>query len=215
MTLSAAASIVPFNGPDGTPSNDVSEFAKVLDYVAIMNYDVWGLWSSAVGPNAPLDDTCAPPADQQGSAVSAVKAWTAAGFPANQLVLGLASYGHSFQVTENDAFANSGNTTQASSASSTTEALPAGSTPIAAYPEFNKNVQPFGDSWDVDAPAGVDQCGNPTPGGPSGIFNFVGMIDQGILDQNGTVVANKGFGFRYDTCSQTVRSSFCCQLSES
>lgn len=210
ITLSAAASIVPFNGPDATPSNDVSEFAKVLDYVAIMNYDVWGLWSNAVGPNAPLNDTCAPSTDQQGSAVSAVMAWTAAGFPANQLVLGLASYGHSFLVTDNDAFANSGNTTEASS---TVEALPAGTTPIAAYPEFNKNVQPFGDSWDVDSPAGVDQCGNPSPGGPSGIFNFVGMIDQGILDQNGSVVANKGFGFRFDSCSQTASLIFCHPVS--
>ncbi|KAH0828077.1 hypothetical protein J3R83DRAFT_3733 [Lanmaoa asiatica] len=70
-----------------------------------MNYDVWGSWSSAVGPNSPLNDTCASPADQVGSAVSAVKAWTAAGVPVDQIVLGVASYGHSFSVPPYDALA--------------------------------------------------------------------------------------------------------------
>ncbi|KAL7283986.1 hypothetical protein ACG7TL_001259 [Trametes sanguinea] len=179
LTLSAAAGITPFAGPDGTPMSDVSDFAKVLDYVAIMNYDVWGSWSSSVGPNAPLNDTCASAADQQGSAVSAVKAWTGAGFPANQLVLGVASYGHSFSVS-NDA-ALSGNT-------------------LLPYPAFNKANQPLGDKWDTDAAPGVDQCGNPT-GGPSGIFDFFGLIDSKFLTANGTVA--DGIDYRFDECSQT------------
>jgi len=53
---------------------------------AIMNYDVWGSFSSTVGPNSPLDDSCAP--TKAGSAVSAVKAWTGANFPANQVKKG-------------------------------------------------------------------------------------------------------------------------------
>ncbi|KAG1744097.1 uncharacterized protein EDB91DRAFT_210501 [Suillus paluster] len=60
-----------------------------------MNYDIWGSWFPTVGPNALLNDTCASSANQQGSAVSAVKAWTDAGMPANEIVLGVASYGHS------------------------------------------------------------------------------------------------------------------------
>jgi chitinase len=48
-----------------------------------MNYDVWGSWSPDVGPNAPLDDSCAPV--QAGSATSALKAWTNAKFPAAQV----------------------------------------------------------------------------------------------------------------------------------
>ena len=36
-----------------------------------MNYDVWGSWSSAVEPNSTLNDA---PANQEGSAVSAVEA---------------------------------------------------------------------------------------------------------------------------------------------
>ncbi|KAH9849057.1 glycoside hydrolase [Lenzites betulinus] len=181
LTLSAATGIVPFNGPDGQPLSDVSAFASVFDYVAIMNYDVWGSWSTSVGPNAPLNDTCAPAADQQGSAVSAVKAWTSAGFPANQLVLGVASYGHSFKVDQSAAL-TSDNT-------------------LAAYPAFDASQQPLGDSWDAVAPAGVDQCGNPTAGGPSGIFDFWGLIEGGFLTANGTVA--DGISYRFDECSQT------------
>ncbi|KAI0634770.1 glycoside hydrolase [Trametes polyzona] len=181
LTLSAATGITPFNGPDGQPLSDVSDFAKVLDYIAIMNYDVWGSWSTSVGPNAPLNDTCASGADQQGSAVSAVNAWTKAGFPANQLVLGVASYGHSFKVDK-------------------AAALTADNT-LAAYPAFDAAQQPLGDSWDAVAPAGVDQCGNPTSGGPSGIFDFWGLIEGGFLTANGT--AADGIAYRFDECSQT------------
>ena len=146
-----------------------------------MNYDVWGSWTpSGVGPNAPLNDTCAPSSEQEGSAVRAVEAWTAAGFPASQIVLGVASYGHSFSVAQS-------------------AALDPTTAEMEPYPAFDASNQPHGDSWDADA--GVDQCGNPSPGGFSGIFNFNGLIERGILDQNGT--AASGFGFRFDSCSQT------------
>ena len=42
LVLTAAAPISPWRGADGNPSADVSEFAKLLDYVAIMNYDISG-----------------------------------------------------------------------------------------------------------------------------------------------------------------------------
>ena len=201
ITLSAASAIVPFAAPDGNPTQDVSEFARVLDYLSIMDYDIWGSWSTAVGPNAPLDDSCAPPPDQQGSAVSAVKAWTTAGFPAHQLLLGVASYGHSYHVDPNAAFAS---TTPGATGTST--AQPAGTTLIAAYPPFDHNQQPMGDSWDAVEPPSVDQCGNQSGGGPSGIFNFRGLVENGWLDgQSGEPVA--GLGFRYDNCSQTVSYS--------
>ena len=48
-----------------------------------MSYDIWGSWSSGIGPNAPLDDSCAP--TRAGSAKSAVAAWTGAKFPASQV----------------------------------------------------------------------------------------------------------------------------------
>ena len=47
-----------------------------------MNYDVWGNFSNAVGPNAPLQDHCS--TTPKGSAASAVKAWSGAGFPTSK-----------------------------------------------------------------------------------------------------------------------------------
>lgn len=143
-----------------------------------MNYDIWGSWSSAVGPNAPLNDTCASPANQQGSAVSGVAQWSAAGMPANQIVLGVASYGHSFFVDKSAAITSSGK--------------------MNAYPAFDASKQPTGDKWDDGA--GTDECGNVS--GPGGNFDFWGLIDAGFLTSNGT--AASGIDYRFDTCSQTV-----------
>ncbi|QRW26296.1 chitinase [Rhizoctonia solani] len=132
-TLSAATSINPFISADGTPSTNVSDFASVFDYIQIMNYDIWGPWSDTTGPNAPLNDTCATNATQKvGSAVSAVEAWTKAGFPADQIVLGVAGYGHGFSVTPANALNDS---------------------ILNPYSTFNKSFTPPGDAWD-DMPVG-------------------------------------------------------------
>lgn len=170
----------------------MTEFANVLDYVAIMNYDVWGSWSASVGPNSPLNDTCAASADQQGSAVSAVAAWTAAGMPSHQIVLGVASYGHSFSVDSSDAIDCDNDDNGV----------------LAAYPTFNSSAQPLGDKWDDEA--GTDVCGNAAPAG--GNFDFWGLIDAGFLQANGTVA--EGIDYRFDECSQTVRVSifYCITL---
>jgi len=50
-----------------------------------MGYDIYGPWSPTAGPNTPLHDTCVPAAQQFGSIEGAVKTWTSAGFPANQV----------------------------------------------------------------------------------------------------------------------------------
>jgi len=126
-----------------------------------------------------MDDTCAP--SPRGSVVSAVKAWTAAGFPADQIVLGVASYGHSFHVNPTDALDASGN--------------------IKPYPPFDKSQQPAGNKWDSTA-TGVDVCGNPNVVG--GIFNFWGLIDGGFLTDTGTVA--DGIAYKLDNCSVTVRT---------
>ncbi|KZT74309.1 glycoside hydrolase family 18 protein [Daedalea quercina L-15889] len=91
--MSAAVQTVPFADANGSPLGNVSAFAQVLDWVLIMNYDTWGS-SKTPGPNAPLSDGCQNSTQPAASAVAAVKAWTAAGFPANQLVLGVPSYGY-------------------------------------------------------------------------------------------------------------------------
>lgn len=90
-----------------------------------MAYDIYGTWSTAgAGPNAPLQDSCAPSNNQFGSCESAVKAWTAAGFPANQIMLGVPSYGHSYTVSSS---VINGNAQK-----------------LAQYPSFNKNTVPLG-----------------------------------------------------------------------
>ena len=131
-----------------------------------------------MGPNAPLNDSCAP--TPEGSAVSALKAWTTAGFPANKITLGVASYGHSFHVDKNSALDASGNPK--------------------LYSPFDKSQQPAGDKWDGTA-GGVDACGNPNVVG--GNFDFWGLIDGGFLATNGT--AASGIDYIFDNCSQTVR----------
>jgi chitinase len=144
-----------------------------------MNYDIWGSWSSSVGPNAPLDDSCAP--SPQGSAKSAVKAWSAAGFSPRQIIIGVAAYGHSYFVKREDAYN-----------------LATGE--IGLYVPFDKSKQPAGDRWDSTA-GGVDECGN--PGAVGGIFNFWGLIDSAFLDDYGEPA--EGMDYMFDPCSQTVR----------
>src|ERR1700742_4037717 len=50
--------------------------------------------SQSPGPNAPMYDACHNSTRPTANAVSAFNAWTAAGFPASKLVLGLPSYGY-------------------------------------------------------------------------------------------------------------------------
>lgn len=184
-TLSAATAITPFLSPDATPSTNVSEFASLLDYIAIMNYDIWGSWSTAVGPNAPLNDSCVTDETQKvGSAVSAVEAWTAAGMPADQIVLGVASYGHSYLVPLSAAVSSNDSTT------------------LASYPTFNSSTIPQGDAWDAaPEPGAVDACGNPET--ISGNWDFWGLVQGGFLNENGTANTAKDVLFRFDECSQT------------
>ncbi|KAJ7639210.1 chitinase [Roridomyces roridus] len=179
LILSAATAITPFIDADGNPSADVSEFAKVLDHIALMVYDVGGEWSPVVSPNGPLKDACAPADFQQGSATSAVDAWHAAGMPLNQIVLGVPSYGHSFAVATSDAFKNGSKTE------------------LALYAPFNATAAPAGDAWD-DTP-GIDECGIFEAQG--GVIQFWGLIEQGYLNADGSV--KDGVPYLYDTCSET------------
>ena len=180
LILTAAAPLTPWVDATGNSITNASAFAELLDWIAIMNYDVWGSWSASVGPNSPLNDTCASPENQQGSAVSAVAAWTAAGLPPSQLVLGVASYGHSFYVNASDAFVNG----------STTE--------LAAYPPFNASIFPLGDAWD-DAAGTLDACGNnQTNGGTQDMWN---LVLSGMLNTDGSPAADTPH--RFDNCSQT------------
>jgi chitinase len=94
--ITAAVQVWPFAGTDGNPMRDVSAFAKIFDWITIMNYDVWGSATKenpTPGPNAPLSDLCHS-LQPLANAYAAVNSWKNAGFPANKLALGTAAYGY-------------------------------------------------------------------------------------------------------------------------
>jgi chitinase len=91
--ISAATQVWPFADENGSPSTDVSGFAKVLDWITVMNYDIWGS-SDTPGPNAPLSDACGTSTQPLANAYAAVASWTTAGMPADQIMLGIAAYGY-------------------------------------------------------------------------------------------------------------------------
>ncbi|KAH9966089.1 glycoside hydrolase family 18 protein [Russula dissimulans] len=91
--ISAAVQTTPFADANGYPMDDVREFAGVLDWFLIMNYDAWGV-SSNPGPNAPLSDACGNSTQPTASAFAGINAWIEAGVPPGKLVLGVPSYGY-------------------------------------------------------------------------------------------------------------------------
>ncbi|KAI0371468.1 glycoside hydrolase family 18 protein [Pilatotrama ljubarskyi] len=97
--ISAAVTQLPWVGSNGSPLTDVSAYAAQMTYANIMNYDVFGAGSNP-GPNAPLGNLCGNSVLPQYSAQAALAQWTAAGFPASKLVLGLPLYGYVSQSTK-------------------------------------------------------------------------------------------------------------------
>lgn len=136
-----------------------------------------------------------------------------AGFPIQQLVLGLfhifhvfdlcshpeavPAYGHSYVVSKANAFGNSSNST----------------TPeLQLYPEFDPDQYPIGDAWD-DSP-GVDACGAEATQG--GNWNFWGLVSAGFLNPDGSPSNKSEISYLFDECSQTVMSTPCAScLSQS
>ncbi|KAL7421165.1 hypothetical protein Q5752_004050 [Cryptotrichosporon argae] len=91
--ISTATQDWPYADANGSPMTDVSAFAEVIDWILLMNYDVWGS-SSTPGANAPLSDGCGNSSQPLANAYAAVASWTAAGMPANQITLGVPAYGY-------------------------------------------------------------------------------------------------------------------------
>jgi len=91
--ISAAVTHHPWLGPNGKPLTDVSAYANMINYVNIMNYDVFGA-SAKPGPNAPLGNPCGTSQQPDASAQAALVQWMRAGMPANKLLLGLPLYGY-------------------------------------------------------------------------------------------------------------------------
>ena len=169
----------PFADASGSPSTNVSAFKDVLDFITIMNYDTGSNSSFGVGPNSPLDDLCAPMSGQWSSAARKIDAWSAAGMPLDQIVLGVPAYGHGYSVSKKSAF-KSGSI-------------------LAPYPAYNVNNTPPGDKW--SGVGGIDVCG--INEGPGGVYTYWGLMEEGFLNTDGTT--KTGIAYRYDNCSQTVR----------
>ena len=74
-------------GADGNLFSGTGELGQYLDYVTIMAYDIYGVWSPTTGPLGALYDSCATEEGQGKSGAAAAKVWTDAGFPVNKLLL--------------------------------------------------------------------------------------------------------------------------------
>ncbi|KAJ2482222.1 hypothetical protein IWW56_001243 [Coemansia sp. RSA 2131] len=147
--ITLAVRVQPFD-VNGAPSTNVAEFAKYVDFANIMAYDINGPWNQETGPNAPFNYEASKGTPL--SFVSAIDAWTNAGWPANQLVAGLGFYGRSTRA-QNDMRRDSMNQYQ---------------------PQLHD--VPLGDS--EDAPW-YDKCAQITSA--SGTWQWKHLRDQGVL----------------------------------
>ncbi|KAJ2852865.1 hypothetical protein J3B02_003395, partial [Coemansia erecta] len=139
--------------------SDVSEFAKVVDYAHLMQYDINGGWNTETGPNAPLEFE--PGKGAQFSFASAIDAWTTNGWPANQLTAGIAFYGRATNATED----------------MTAE-------PVTQY-KSQSSIVPLGDKEDApwaDTCAGTGEVN-------SGFWQWKHLRDQGVLTSPDTAAS--------------------------
>ena len=180
MVISAAAGITPWVDTDGRPSQNLSDFKNVLNFLTLMSYDISSNSSFGAGPSSALDDSCAPINARIGSVKSAVSSWSAAGFPTSQLVLGVPSYGHSYSILPGGSGENT-------------------STTLPMYPSYARD-HVRGDKWDAFGNE-TNVCGVPL--GSGGTYEYWGLIDGGFLNADGSPQA--GIRYRFDNCSKTVR----------
>jgi chitinase len=86
--------------PDKMKFMELDQIQRDVDFINVMAYDFAGPWSAVTGFNAPLFDRA--PANSVKPALSgdsAIRAYLAAGFPRNKLVLGVPFYGRGFVGT--------------------------------------------------------------------------------------------------------------------
>jgi chitinase len=182
--LTAALPADPANWGAGTGANDaaITQIAARTDFLSIMLYDLFGSFTDTAGPNAPLNASCDPTAGAGApSAITSLAAWTAAGAPAHKLVLGLASYAHSFAVRPQDASAD-------------------GFATLSTHPAFDHAVFPLGGG---ESPAAFatpqrDSCEQPVQ--PSGVWRYKELVAAGAIFANGTA---RGVHGAFDDCSAT------------
>jgi len=175
--ITAAVATSTFTGANGSPLKDVSAYADYLSYINLMTYDLVGTWDTYSSSASPLR-TCGSDA----SATSAVAAWTAAGFPASKILLGIPAYATSF-------------TTKSSTLATTT--IDGYKTKIRQ--KISKTI-PKGDSSDSKA-SGTDVCGVKSSG-YSGQYLQKELISEGLLSSD-ELTGKGGYQRVWDTCTQT------------
>ncbi|KAF7315065.1 Glycoside hydrolase family 18 protein [Mycena indigotica] len=191
--ISAAVTDLPWLGSDGNPIKDMSAYAAQMSYANLMNYDIFGDWSPAPGPNAPLSDACGTSSQPNYSAQAAFTQWTAAKFPANKLLLGLPLYGYVLNSSKT-VLTGSFVEPEEFSTSATVKVNPmrgANRRPVTVRPPIISEVK-------ADATANLQSWwGQQIP--------FSSLVSSGALTKssNGTYSGANGFTEGWDDCSDT------------
>ncbi|KAF9484200.1 glycoside hydrolase family 18 protein [Pholiota conissans] len=179
--ISAAVTQLTWLGENGSPLKDVSEYAKYMTYVNVMNYDVFSS-SSHPGPNAPLGDSCGTSTQPQANAVAALSQWTKAGMPVSKILLGLPLYGYVSKSTD--------------------KKLTGSSIPTSIKPRFPAGMHR---RTTTKGPTKTE----PARGDLSSMWgqqiSFAELITAGALVKNpdGTYGAANGYTMDWDNCSDT------------
>ncbi|KDR78222.1 hypothetical protein GALMADRAFT_1307739 [Galerina marginata CBS 339.88] len=175
--ISAAVTHTPWLGENGAPLINVSEYAKYMTYVNIMNYDVFSS-SSHPGPNAPLGNLCGSSSQPQANAQAALAQWTRAGMPAAKLLLGLPVYGYVSKSKDKELTGSS---------------LPSSILPTGAHPRLAPNRFRISEALgDLSALWGQQ-------------IPFIQLVQSKVLvkNQDGTYGAANGYTSAWDNCSDT------------
>uniref|UniRef100_A0A6G1SIN4 Putative chitinase 3 n=1 Tax=Aceria tosichella TaxID=561515 RepID=A0A6G1SIN4_9ACAR len=91
---------------------DVAPIGQYVDFINIMSYDFHGKWESKTGHNAPLFASASETEwRKQLSMDFGVKLWERMGAPKSKLVIGLATYGRSFTLANNQQYGMNAPTT--------------------------------------------------------------------------------------------------------
>ena len=102
LLLTAAVPVGPDNINGGY---DVPAVASYLDFINVMAYDFHGKWENTVGHNAPLNS---PSSDsewrKQLSVDYASNLWVKLGAPREKLIIGMPTYGRTFQLANQARF---------------------------------------------------------------------------------------------------------------
>ncbi|WAR21506.1 CHIA-like protein [Mya arenaria] len=79
---------------------DIPEMARYLDFINLMSYDLHGGWEDVTGHNSPLYSHSGEEGDDTYLNMDwAANYWVSQGCPKEKLIVGLATYGRSFQLT--------------------------------------------------------------------------------------------------------------------